>query len=294
MSNPGFPLNFSSSLGDKISLWGNSGAHYGFGIQSLLFQMHTDLPSADIAFGYGSSGSFTENMRIKGNGNVGIGITDPAFKLDVADRMRIRSGGGFSSAGLYLNNNANTASPAFIGMDDDTHVGFWGSGGGWKFSMNTQTGALKVNGSEGTAGQALTSTGIGTEWKSPTNAVYNSILTFGQTSSFSTTAYLTIPGFPQTINTPECKIVVIIKGYVHNGACVGCGDGYYTLDLGIDNALADRMGIYVGNGSTGMFANGAFIFPLSNGSHTISLAIDPLSDNITVHDFRMVIIVLPK
>jgi len=34
--SPGFPLNFANSVGDKISLWGNSGEHYGIGIQSYL------------------------------------------------------------------------------------------------------------------------------------------------------------------------------------------------------------------------------------------------------------------
>ncbi len=67
-STPGFPLNFGNSLGDKISLWGNSGAHYGFGVQSGLLQIHSDAQAADIAFGYGSSGTFNETMRIKGNG----------------------------------------------------------------------------------------------------------------------------------------------------------------------------------------------------------------------------------
>ncbi len=75
--NPGFPLNFSSNLGDKISLWGNGPNHYGFGIQGGLLQMHTATATDGIAFGYGSSNSFTENMRILGNGNVGIGTTVP-------------------------------------------------------------------------------------------------------------------------------------------------------------------------------------------------------------------------
>jgi hypothetical protein len=70
--SPNFPLNFAPSLGDKISLWGNSGVHYGFGIQSNLLQIHTDLPASDIAFGYGSSAAFTETMRFKGNGAMAV------------------------------------------------------------------------------------------------------------------------------------------------------------------------------------------------------------------------------
>jgi len=82
-TNPGFPLNFANALGDKISLWGNSGAHFGFGIQNNLLQIHTDTSAADVAFGSGSSASFTETMRVKGNGNVGIGTAVPVAKLDV-------------------------------------------------------------------------------------------------------------------------------------------------------------------------------------------------------------------
>src|SRR2546423_14204386 len=51
----GFPLNFDNSLGNKISLWGSSGPHYGFGIQNSTLQMHTDVSSSDIVFGYGQS-----------------------------------------------------------------------------------------------------------------------------------------------------------------------------------------------------------------------------------------------
>ena len=82
-SAPAYPLTFANVLGDKISLWGNSGSHYGLGIQGSLLQIHTYSASADIAFGYGESTNLTEVMRIKGTGNVGIGKAAPATALDV-------------------------------------------------------------------------------------------------------------------------------------------------------------------------------------------------------------------
>lgn len=82
-SAPGIPLNFANVLGDKISLYGNSGNTYGFGIQAGLLQIHSDAITTDVAIGYGSSAAFTENMRIKGNGNVGIGTASPNEKFEV-------------------------------------------------------------------------------------------------------------------------------------------------------------------------------------------------------------------
>ncbi len=82
-SAPAYPLQFKTAIGDKISLYGGAGSHYGFGVQGNLLQIHSDLVGSDIAFGYGSSGSFTEGFRIKGNGNVGIGLTNPQTKLHI-------------------------------------------------------------------------------------------------------------------------------------------------------------------------------------------------------------------
>ena len=87
---PGFPLNMSNAMGDKIALWGNSGNTSGFGIQSNLLQIHTDTSAGDVGFGYGSSAAMTETMRIKGNGNVGIGTTSPIQKLDVNGNAYVR------------------------------------------------------------------------------------------------------------------------------------------------------------------------------------------------------------
>lgn len=115
-SSPGFPLNFASTVGDKISLWGNSGTHYGFGIQNSLLQIHTDSSSADVAFGYGTSASMTETMRIKGNGNVGIGTTSPTAKLDVNGIVNVFDGGTKTyPGGIASESNSQTIS---FGLND--------------------------------------------------------------------------------------------------------------------------------------------------------------------------------
>lgn len=106
--SPGFPLNFASVLGDKISLYSNSGNSYGFGIQSNALQIHTDASSSDILFGYGSSGAFTERMRIKGNGMVGIGTSGPFEQLHIYDT---------ANTGYPLYVESNNASATMIGVD---------------------------------------------------------------------------------------------------------------------------------------------------------------------------------
>jgi hypothetical protein len=85
-TNPRVPLSFAASLGNKLGLWvNNAGAHYGFGIQASLLQMYTPANTDDIAFGIGNSESFTENVRFKGNGNVGIGTLSPVVRFQVGN-----------------------------------------------------------------------------------------------------------------------------------------------------------------------------------------------------------------
>lgn len=107
-ATPRSPLSFAPVLGQKITLWddGNTAGNcYGIGVASGLLQLHTYTISDDIVFGYGSSSSFTERMRIKGNGNVGINTVNPQAKLTVNGNIQITD--GTQAAGKVLTSDAN-------------------------------------------------------------------------------------------------------------------------------------------------------------------------------------------
>ncbi len=96
---PNHPLSFASTLGDKISLWSadplsSTAPHYGLGIQGHQLQLFAPTATDNIVFGIGSSADFTEQVRITGNGKVGIGTDNPTSLLTV------KSGDLFSGIGL--------------------------------------------------------------------------------------------------------------------------------------------------------------------------------------------------
>jgi hypothetical protein len=97
------------------------------------------------------------NMRIFANGNSNIFIAEATgnvgigdvgdnliYKLDVGDRMRIRSGANGSTAGVWLNNAANSTPIAFMGIADDVTTGFYSPVYGWGLIMNTNTGNVGI------------------------------------------------------------------------------------------------------------------------------------------------------
>jgi hypothetical protein len=87
----------------------------------------------------GKAGSNVLINDIAGQGNVGIGLTNPGYILDVNRRIRIRhtvdGTPDDNTAGIWYNNSANVEG-AFSGMKTDTEVGLF-LGGNWRFWVNS-------------------------------------------------------------------------------------------------------------------------------------------------------------
>jgi hypothetical protein len=141
-STPAFPLSFATALGDKISLWSNSSNSYGFGVQSGLLQIHTDVAASDIAFGHGSSNSFTERMRIINN-NVGYDGMILNGRLLLKNGSTDMVGGG---GGVWLYKADNTALLGFMGTQNNKNIGFFGGpvNGGFGFVYDAINGRVGI------------------------------------------------------------------------------------------------------------------------------------------------------
>jgi hypothetical protein len=133
---PVMPFSFSNAIGNKISLHGTSATgHYGLGVQSSLLQMYTSQALADIAFGYGSSTNFTENVRMKGDGKVGINTSTPVDMLTVSSNGRgitQQSTDGAVRLGFYT-----TPFSAYVQTNTSHPLNFATNGGGTQMLLST-------------------------------------------------------------------------------------------------------------------------------------------------------------
>jgi hypothetical protein len=363
-SDPSFPVSFKDLSGDKISLYREGSNYYGLGVGNGSMQLMTPHNSSDIVIGYGRSAVFTENMRIKGNGrvgigttnpnatieaksnitgipilrlsgvneayqdfyplgtsggrygwlgfsasepdkfflyndrngdmgfitgggerillknngNVGIGVSDPAYKLDIGGRMRIRGGGNASSsAGIWLNNNTNSSIPAFVGMQSDNQVGFYGSNGaGWGLAMNTQNGAVAFGGQTGNSGDLLVSSGNSAApiWQSLGNN-----MPFLQ-SSQQLRMDGTIKNFSNinlsfTLTRNARVLLWFTAGIVNIGNCIlgSCpftGRIVPTINGSAPNYYEFATTFFAGNIASDARSFGPVVYVLGPGSHNIS------------------------
>ena len=103
------------------------------------------------AYASGSSSGLKEYLSITDDGNVGINTTAPAFKLDIAGRMRLRNESAGVTAGFWLDGTTLEAR-GFIGTFDDNRIGFYGGGTGWGFLYDVTDGTLGIGTTQKAAG----------------------------------------------------------------------------------------------------------------------------------------------
>jgi hypothetical protein len=154
VNNPVAPLHLSSTgVAPEIRVNGD-----GFMADNAVWGANSVYQSGSTLIGRtywkgdsGGSPDFTVDTRQVANalvidgasGFVGVGTPTPAYRLDVANRMRVRGTTASNSAGIWFSNGTNDRS--FVGLLNDTHLGVYGnSGAGWQFVINTTTGNVGI------------------------------------------------------------------------------------------------------------------------------------------------------
>jgi len=136
-----------TTLEPKITLYEGSGGinYYGLGISNLQQNYHVGSNAGShVFYAGGNNGNGTELLRIKNNGNVGIGTATPSQKLDVATGgIRAAAFGAFAGTaaadqGAHLQWNRT-------GSEGETwlinHLGLGGANAGIRFAgITTSTG----------------------------------------------------------------------------------------------------------------------------------------------------------
>lgn len=134
---PAFPLSFSNAWGTKISLWGDANAHYGIAAQPTMMQFFTDIPSAHIGFGYATSGNFNERMRIINGGIDGMQLNGRIVLRNGSSPLNLAAG-----PGIWLSRPDNSSLGGFMGVQNNTNIGFYGAGTGWGLVYNIDNGRV--------------------------------------------------------------------------------------------------------------------------------------------------------
>ncbi len=119
------------------------------------YNENTDAPNANVEaptdrilqVGNGDFSTRTNALTILRNGNTGIGNTDPAFLLDMSKRIRLRSENTSLGAGIWFNNNNNSALNTFVGNDLNNNLQIYSAAGNRTIAtFNPTTGGIRVEG----------------------------------------------------------------------------------------------------------------------------------------------------
>jgi hypothetical protein len=140
----GQPQRILHAEGSEVHSGGNSG---GFSFADRSVGHLVDDPSAGERWvWYAQSGS----ARLwSGSDRVSVSASGEGGGLDVSRRMRVRQSHD-ASAGIWFHQTTPDADRGFVGMADDTHIGFWGNTGAqWGLRMDTGTGEVLFGGNYG-------------------------------------------------------------------------------------------------------------------------------------------------
>lgn len=140
-TTPTGPLSFANVTGNKLVLWGDgNSSHYGIGVQGGILQLYANQPADIIAFGTGSSTSFTERARIYRNSDGLDGMTLRG-RLHLQNGNTSNAGGG---GGIWLYKPDNTSIIGFMGTQNDRNIGFYGGPTQWGFTYDVTNGRVGI------------------------------------------------------------------------------------------------------------------------------------------------------
>jgi hypothetical protein len=224
-----------------------------------------------------------EAMRLV-NGNMGIGVPAPGFKIDVGDRIRLRQGGS-TGAGLWLYQTTPASDQAFVGMSSDSAVGFYGNkGAAWGLNMDVTTGTLGVRALPiSNVGMYVnaTSTNFGLYiYGATTYGIYvvgrsvdqkvRSVVSASNSINTTATGYVDMPNMSMTV-TAQISAYFLVFVQI-NGVQAASGDVGAYFRLLIDGVQSDFTRQEFHN--SGWELRGVTltrVIALAAGSHTVSV-----------------------
>ena len=230
--------------------------------------------SGDNVYGLDFYAGGLKRMVIANGGNIGIGTSTPQYPLDINGRMRL-NGTNPNDPGIWLNDAG--VDRAFIGLqNDNSHVGFYSPAGiGWGFTMNTGTGALAVNGSEGANGKVLASSGgAANNWVSPTNTLFNNSTSITNSTSLilsSSSPTTVLPGMTYSFSSAgNSKVLIAFYTGINTTFCDFCGASTIYLNVFVDGAQTSTLAYDIANDVSFTLSNTTMI-TVAAGTHTIDL-----------------------
>jgi hypothetical protein len=281
-------LSSNSSEGSLGGItWVSNAKRTGFIGNSFGNTSQTFLQTKIAFYASDKSGTLAERFIVQGDGNVGIGTSNPnaplSFPAVMGKKITLYPGNtgdvGFGVAGNRLqiySDNPNA----------DVAIGFDAAGTFNERFAVKPNGALAVKFSTGNTGQVLTSGGSASsaEWKSPTNFIFQNSISGIQTMTFTVSgnSIQIIPLFPNSISLNGRSKILINYQVLWNGKGTGCPvfcpppSGF--IDVLFDGTPVSRTA-FNGTATNPNTISGSILFTptATTGTHTIDLRVTSTS-----------------